>query len=492
VEVLPAPPEPPGRGDPALTVVQPAGEGERAVLDVEGEVVDVQAAGGHHLDGFEVLHLPVVANVDVGDVGGPSDIHAAGHEGQRPGLGSTLGRDSSCRAGCGRGTAQEPGGCPHLLPPAAFLAMPTQARLPGVTAALPGLLPSPSPRSVCPLAPGLSGAGGNTLNPCGAGRTAAGFAGRAGSSAAALALCCLHKAFLQISGSHPRHGAGNYRRLRLASIGNGPTAKPFPICSSPGAGRLPALCREYKARGGACPRWARGPGPGPSICPPDFGRTHNSLMRMSGTQMLSTGREIRVRLSKRAGSHLRNSSVQCWGQGRGAWRARSPPPCRDPAPKLAPCRGSRSSAASVGGGRGLSSGCRTTQRCEARSTNALPGGSRPTEVSSSPGMGPTLLHASPAFEGVLGPGGARQGCVVSSLTCLYQMYVVSTWFFSSCGERRTGCRHTGCSRSGGPAERARRVLHGGCRSPCCGHAGAAHAEGSCSHPTQMGAEDSPR
>lgn len=49
----------------------------------------------------------------------------------------------------------------------------------------------------------------------------------------------------------------------------------------------------------------------PGYLPPDFGCTHNSLMRMSGTQMLSTGREICVRLSKRAGSHLRNSSVQC-------------------------------------------------------------------------------------------------------------------------------------------------------------------------------------
>lgn len=56
-------------------MVQPAGEGERAVLHVEGEVVDVQAAGGHHLDGLEVLHLPVVANVDVGDGGGLANIH---------------------------------------------------------------------------------------------------------------------------------------------------------------------------------------------------------------------------------------------------------------------------------------------------------------------------------------------------------------------------------------------------------------------------------
>lgn len=41
-------------------------------------------------------------------------------------------------------------------------------------------------------------------------------------------------------------------------------------------------------------------------------------MRMSGTQMLSAGREICVMLSKCAGSHWRNSSVQCCGcKGKG-------------------------------------------------------------------------------------------------------------------------------------------------------------------------------
>lgn len=53
-----------------------------------------------------------------------------------------------------------------------------------------------------------------TLRPPHTGRTPAGSVGRASSSAAALALCCLHKAFLPRAGSHPWHSAGNYRRLR--------------------------------------------------------------------------------------------------------------------------------------------------------------------------------------------------------------------------------------------------------------------------------------
>lgn len=92
-------------------MVQPAGEGEGAVLHVEGEVVDVQAAGSHHLDGFEVLHLPVMADVNVGDVWGLSNIHTEGHEGQRCGLESALGRASFCRVAFQGGSAQEPGIC---------------------------------------------------------------------------------------------------------------------------------------------------------------------------------------------------------------------------------------------------------------------------------------------------------------------------------------------------------------------------------------------
>lgn len=40
------------------------------------------------------------------------------------------------------------------------------------------------------------------------------------------------------------------------------------------------------------------------------GGTHNSLMRMSGTQMLSVGMDSLVMLSKSSGFHWRNSSVQ--------------------------------------------------------------------------------------------------------------------------------------------------------------------------------------
>ena len=39
-----------------LTGVEPALEGETAVLEVEGEVVDVKRTGGDHLDGLVVPH----------------------------------------------------------------------------------------------------------------------------------------------------------------------------------------------------------------------------------------------------------------------------------------------------------------------------------------------------------------------------------------------------------------------------------------------------
>lgn len=88
----------------------------------------------------------------------------------------------------------------------------------------------------CPLptreVPEPSGGTGSTLNPYGVGRTPDSSMGRASSSAAALALYRLHKAFLLVSGSHPQHSEGNYQWLWLASIGNGPAAEPIPICSS--------------------------------------------------------------------------------------------------------------------------------------------------------------------------------------------------------------------------------------------------------------------
>lgn len=66
----------PGPEAQGLTCVQPAGEGQGAVLNVEGEVVDVQAAGGHHVEGLVVLHLTVMPDIDVGDVWRLAHIHA--------------------------------------------------------------------------------------------------------------------------------------------------------------------------------------------------------------------------------------------------------------------------------------------------------------------------------------------------------------------------------------------------------------------------------
>lgn len=171
----------------------------------------------------------------------------------------------------------------------------------------------------------------------GTGWTPAGFVGRGSSSAAALALCCLHKAFLQRAGSHPWHGAGNYRPLGEPALETAqlPSRSPSAACPVQGGCQLRAGNTKHeaaRARGGR-----GGPAPCHPVLPPRFGPAHNSLMRMSGTQMLSAGREICVRLSKRAGSHLRNSSVQCWERGRaGDLGARSPPPRQDPNPGQPP------------------------------------------------------------------------------------------------------------------------------------------------------------
>lgn len=59
----------------ALTGVQPAGEGQGAVLHVEGEVVDVEATGGHHLKGLVVLDLAVMPNVHVWDTWRLPHVH---------------------------------------------------------------------------------------------------------------------------------------------------------------------------------------------------------------------------------------------------------------------------------------------------------------------------------------------------------------------------------------------------------------------------------
>lgn len=252
--------------------------------------------------------------------------------------------------------------------------MPAQHLLCAARAAAP-----PSPRSFCVLAPGLSGAGGNTLNPHGAGRTPAGFTGRAGSSTAALALCCLHKAFLQLSGSHPRHGAGNYRWLQLASIGNSPTAEPFPICSSPDAGRLPALCQEYKAWGGTCPQWARGVKP-QAFSPHRFW-PHSQLIDEDVRHpyaLRGEGDLCQVVKARRVPPEEFVCPVLGTRErGLGGGGPSSPTGMTKPRP--APCHGNQSSTPSLGR-KGLSSGYRTTQRAEAWNTKAVPSGLCPTEV----------------------------------------------------------------------------------------------------------------
>lgn len=58
-----------------LTGVQPAGEGQRAVLHIEGEVVNVQATGGHHLQGLVVLDLAVVPDIHVRDAWRLPHVH---------------------------------------------------------------------------------------------------------------------------------------------------------------------------------------------------------------------------------------------------------------------------------------------------------------------------------------------------------------------------------------------------------------------------------
>lgn len=52
------------------------------------------------------------------------------------------------------------------------------------------------------------------------------------------------------------------------------------------------------------------PSPHASGCQASDDSTHNSLIRMSGTQMLSVGMDSLVMLSKSSGFHWRNSSVQ--------------------------------------------------------------------------------------------------------------------------------------------------------------------------------------
>lgn len=59
-----------------LTGVQPAGEGQGAVLHIKGEVIDVKGAGGHYLQGLVVLNFTVVMHIHVRDVRRLSHVHA--------------------------------------------------------------------------------------------------------------------------------------------------------------------------------------------------------------------------------------------------------------------------------------------------------------------------------------------------------------------------------------------------------------------------------
>ena len=63
--------------------MEPALEGQAAVLDVEGEVVDVEGAGGDHLDGLVVAHQALVGHVDVGNIRGLAHVYAEEREGGR-------------------------------------------------------------------------------------------------------------------------------------------------------------------------------------------------------------------------------------------------------------------------------------------------------------------------------------------------------------------------------------------------------------------------
>lgn len=58
------------------TCMEPALEGQAAFLDIEWEIVDVERAGGDHLDWFVVAHQSVVGHVDVRYVRGLPHVNA--------------------------------------------------------------------------------------------------------------------------------------------------------------------------------------------------------------------------------------------------------------------------------------------------------------------------------------------------------------------------------------------------------------------------------
>lgn len=75
--------------------MQPAGEGQRrAVLYVEGEVVDVQGTGGHHLEGLVVLDLAVMPDIDIRDVWRLPHVHTGQGRG---GFGAQEAGEAGCQ-----------------------------------------------------------------------------------------------------------------------------------------------------------------------------------------------------------------------------------------------------------------------------------------------------------------------------------------------------------------------------------------------------------
>lgn len=65
----------------AFTLMKVRVEGQSAVLYVEGKGVDVEVTGADHPQRLGIVHLAVVVQVQVGDLGSCVFIHAAGSGG---------------------------------------------------------------------------------------------------------------------------------------------------------------------------------------------------------------------------------------------------------------------------------------------------------------------------------------------------------------------------------------------------------------------------
>lgn len=123
------------------------------------------------------------------------------------------------------------------------------------TSGLPGLLPSPSSRRICVLVQTLSGAGLEHLK-FPRNRQDAGWLRGKGQQLCSCPRIVLPSQSLSAAIWIPLPA----RRVITNSCGEPASEMAqvlFPICSSPSAGRLPALCHEYKASAGTCPQWAR-------------------------------------------------------------------------------------------------------------------------------------------------------------------------------------------------------------------------------------------